>query len=61
MFDYSSKIAALVNNYGLEILLEQNEISEEKVIQLLVDEGLIDFEEYFFLDDEYAAWEELEQ
>lgn len=61
MFDYSSKIAALANNYGLEVLIEQNEISEETIIRLLVDEGLIDFEDYFFLDVEYEIWERMEE
>lgn len=61
MFDYSSKIAALADNYGLEVLIEQNEISEETIIRLLVDEGLIDFEDYFFLDVEYELWERMEE
>lgn len=61
MFDFASKIAALANNYGLETLLEQSEISEEAVIRLLVEEGLIDFEDYFNLDAEYEAWERMEE
>jgi len=61
MFDYCSKIAALVENYGLTLILEQNEIPEEAVIRLLVDEGLITFEDYFFLDVEYETWKELEE
>lgn len=61
MLDYSSKIAALANNYGLKLLIEQNEISEETIIRLLVDEGLIDFDDYFFLDVEYKLWERMEE
>ncbi len=61
MFDFDSKIAALANNYGLEVLLEQSEVEEELVIRLLVDEGLIDLEDYFNFDAEYEAWERLEE
>lgn len=38
MFDLASKIRALVQNYGLELLLEQNEIPEEFVVAWLVEE-----------------------
>lgn len=61
MFDFESKIAALANNYGLDVLLEQSEIEEETVIRLLVDEGLIDMEDYFNFDAEYEAWERMEE
>lgn len=61
MFDFESKIAALTDNYGLETLLDLNEISVETVVRLLVDEGLIDLDEYFNFDAEYEAWERMEE
>ena len=61
MFDYESQLRALVENYGLLLLLEQNDISEEKVIEWLIEEGLIDLEEYFNMDAELGYWKELEE
>jgi hypothetical protein len=61
MFDYDSKLRALVENYGLALLLEQNDITEERVIEWLVDEKLIDLEDYFNMDAELEHWKELEQ
>ena len=46
MFDLESKLLALVENYGLMLLLEQNDIAEEFVIKMLVLEGLIDTGDY---------------
>ena len=61
MFDYDSKIRALVQNYGLELLLEQNEIAEEYVVAWLVDEKRIDVEDYFNLDAELEEWKRIEE
>jgi hypothetical protein len=61
MFDYDSKLRALVENYGLLLLLEQNDITEEKVIEWLIEERLIDLEDYFNMDAELDHWKELEQ
>jgi hypothetical protein len=61
MFDYDSKLRALAENYGLLLLLEQNDISEERVIEWLVEERLIDLEDYFNMDAELEHWKELEQ
>ena len=61
MFDYESKLTALVENYGLMLLLEQNEITEEFVIRFLVDEGLIDFDEYINVDAEMKEWKRIEE
>lgn len=60
MFDYDSKLRALAENYGLMILLEQNDITEEFVIRFLVDEGLINFDDYFNTDAEQRWWKEIE-
>lgn len=61
MFDFDSKLKALVENYGLMILLEQNEITEEFVVKFLIEEGLIDFDDYINVDEEMEHWKELEE
>jgi len=61
MFDYESKLRALVENYGLMLLLEQNDITEERIIEWLIDERLIDLDEYFNMDAELEHWKEQEQ
>lgn len=58
MFTLDNKIEALVENYGIVLLLEQNEIAEGTVVRFLIDEGLIDLDDYFNLDAEYNWWEE---
>jgi S-adenosylmethionine synthetase len=45
-------IQALADNYPLEDLLEQNDIEAYVVVKYLVDEGLIDLEDYYFKDTE---------
>jgi|TARA_R110000772_G_scaffold120967_2_gene227295 hypothetical protein len=61
MFDLESKLLALVENYGLMLLLEQNDIAEEFVIKMLVLEGLIDTGDYFNLDAELEEWKRVEE
>ena len=61
MFDLASKIRALVQNYGLELLLEQNEIPEEFVVAWLVEEKRIDVEDYFNLDAELEEWKRIKE
>jgi hypothetical protein len=50
VFDLESRITALTQNYGIMLLLEQNEIEEEVVVRFLVEEGLVDPNDYFFDD-----------
>lgn len=61
MFDEDSKIHALVENYGLSLLLEQNEIEEYFIVKYLVEEGMIDLNEYFNLDAEMQEWKKMEE
>jgi hypothetical protein len=61
LFDFESKLIALVDNYGLMLLLEMNDISEETVVKYLIDEGLIDLDNYFNLDAELEEWERIEE
>ena len=61
MFDHDSKIEALVGNYGLKLLMEQNDLDEEAIIRKLVDDGTINMNDYFYLDVEIKQWKEQEQ
>jgi hypothetical protein len=61
MFDFESKLRALVENYGLMLLLEQNEITEEFVIRFLLDEGMISFDDYINIDAELEEWKRIEE
>jgi hypothetical protein len=61
MFDFESKLRALVENYGLAYLLEDNEITEEFVIKFLIEERMINFEDYFNTDAEMQYWKEMEE
>jgi hypothetical protein len=42
----------LLEDYGLETLLEQNDIEQRTVLEILIDKGLIDLEDYTFDDVE---------
>ena len=61
MFDFETKVEALTENYGLELLLEQNDIAEGYVVRLLLDKGLINMDNYFYLDVEMTEWERMEE
>ena len=45
------KIQVLADSYPLEDLLEQNDVEEYTVIEWLVNEGLLDLEDYFGFED----------
>lgn len=40
-------INLLLASYSLEELLEQADVTEEAVVELLIEEGLIDLERFF--------------
>lgn len=61
MLDEESKILALAENYDLQFLLEENDIRSTFVIKYLVEEKLIDLEDYFNLDAEIEEWRRLEE
>ena len=60
MLDQESKIGALIENYGVVLLLEQNDVSEYVVVKFLVEEGLLDLDDYFNFDSEIEEWEKNE-
>lgn len=61
MFDLESKLNALAENYGLQLLLDQNDISAYVVVKFLVEEGYIDLDDYFNLDVELEEWKRIEE
>jgi len=61
MFDLDSKIRTLAQDFDFEWLLEENDISLEHVIRLLVDEGLLDPNEYVDTTNEEEEIERWEQ
>ena len=46
------RVKNLADYYPLDDLLEQNDIEVRVVVQWLVDEGLVDLDDYFFEDME---------
>lgn len=44
-------IKMLLDSYGLEELLEENDITEEVVVEILINRRLINLEDYFDLED----------
>ena len=61
MFDLESKIQTLAQDFDLEWLLEENDISVAHVIRLLVEEGLLDPHEYIDTTNEEETWKEWEE
>lgn len=45
-------IKMLLDSYGLEELLEENDITEEVVVEILINRKLINLEDYFDLEGE---------
>jgi hypothetical protein len=46
MLDMEDKLEALLQNYGMDTLIEQSEINPLVIVRFLVEEGWIDLEEY---------------
>lgn len=40
----------LIEDYGLETVLEQNDIEQRTVLELLIDKGMIDLDLYLYTD-----------
>lgn len=45
-------IKMLLDSYGLEELLEENDITEEVVVEILINRKLINLEDYFDLEEQ---------
>jgi len=45
------KIQILADSYFLEELLHQNDVEERVVVKWLVEEGLLDLDDYFGFED----------
>ena len=46
------RIQILADDYPLEDLLVQNDIEEYVIVKFLVEEGLIDLDDYFFPEED---------
>jgi hypothetical protein len=46
------KLKMMIDSYGIDKLLELEDISPEKALEVLINEGLIDIENYFNLDED---------
>lgn len=44
------RIKLLIDSYGLELLLSLQDIEQEYVLKLLVEQGILDLEEFFDYD-----------
>lgn len=47
-----SKISLLIQSFGLDKVLEIADVEPEAALKLLVEEGLVDLEEFFYQDQE---------
>jgi hypothetical protein len=48
----------LAEHYGLELVMEQNDLEPEDVIRVLYHAGLIDIDDYFYSEVEEDAEED---
>lgn len=46
------QVNMLLASYDLETLLEENDITEECVVEMLINQGLINLEDYFEYDED---------
>lgn len=46
------QVNMLLASYDLETLLEENDITEESVVEMLINQGLINLEDYFEYDED---------
>lgn len=47
-----NKLKLILEEYGLETVLSQNDVSELDVIILLVENGLMSVDDYFYIKEE---------
>ena len=50
MMQLEEKVEILARDFGLEVVMEQNDLEDEQVIMILVSAGLINLEDYFYTD-----------
>jgi len=49
--EFDKRIQILSDYYEITDLLEQNDVEEYIIVKWLVDEGMVDLDDYFFDDD----------
>ncbi len=52
------KFRVLADHYGLDVVMEQNDLEPSDVIRVLCEAGLIDIDDYFY-DEVYDEEEDL--
>lgn len=50
MFDYKGQLELLITSYGLLGVLAMSDLEEVDVLDILVNRGDVDLEEFFFKD-----------
>lgn len=50
MFDYKGQLDLLVDSYGLAKILEMNDITENVVLEMLIERGDVSLQDYFYKD-----------
>lgn len=62
MYDLETLSRLLAYSYGLQLIVDQNDIDEALVIGILIDKGLVDIEEYLSKTDiqSHKSYEEEE-
>lgn len=50
MFDYKGQLELLINSYGLLGVLGMSDLEEIEVLDILVNRGDVDLEEFFYKD-----------
>lgn len=49
---FEQRLQLILDSYGLENIMIQNDIEEIRVLELLEEAGLVDVEDYFYTDEE---------
>ena len=49
---FEQRLQLMLDSYGLENIMIQNDIEELRILELLEEAGLIDVEDYFYTDME---------
>jgi len=50
MADFEDKFEQLIEDYGLSLILEQNDLTEPQVLMLLWTCGLFDLDDYYYTE-----------
>ncbi len=54
--ELEDKVEILIRDFGLETILEQNDITPEQVLEVFITSGFIDLDDYFYVDTDEEIW-----